>query len=191
MRSFNSSSQPKRHQNIVFNQEDLPLDLEIGAGVGWFACTYAKAHPERFLLSFEHTKGKFEKFWRRYENNGSPSNLLPLHCNAISWITQCLPDDSVQSIFFMYPNPNPKNKQQRWPLMPFMGELLKKLHKKGLVHLATNEEFYRQEALESFENNWKLKNIKNEIYQGKARTHFEEKYLKRGETCFDLAWQKI
>lgn len=191
MRAFNPHSLPKIHETKEFNPQNLPLDLEIGSGVGWFACAYVKAHPERFLISIEHTRDKFEKFWKRYENNGSPNNLLPLHCNAISWITQCLSIDSVQNIYLMYPNPNPKNKQQRWPLMPFMEELLKKLKKDGLLHLATNEAFYRDEALKAFEEIWKLKNVRNELYTGKARTHFEEKYLKRGETCFDLAWKKI
>lgn len=169
-----------------------PLDVEIGCGVGLHPIQYFQKNPKRTLVAIEHTKDKFEKFQRRFVNHGSPSNLIPIHANGISWVSQQLQKDTVDKFYFLYPNPNPKpgDQNKRWHAMPFIHKVLEVLKPNGKIILATNEEFYRNEAIEFFTKTWKLK-LENEerLLKGFAhRTHFEKKYLERGETCFDLVF---
>ena len=135
-----------------------PLDLEIGCGVGYHPIQYAKKNPSRSLIAIEKTREKFLKFQRRFENSESPSNLLPVQAHAVTWIVQNIRERSLENIFLLYPNPYPKTSQQnlRWHRAPFMGFLLTRLKLGGKLRLATNEEFYRDEAKQFYIEAWDL-----------------------------------
>ena len=72
--------------------------------------------------------------------------------------------------------------------MPFMSYLVETLKPKGIITLATNEKYYFDESLENAENIFGLKVLENRIVDKseKPRTHFEKKYLERGEICYNL-----
>lgn len=187
IRPFNS---PPTVEYPPFLLPKGPLDIEIGCGVGLHPIQYHGQYPERTLVAIEHTREKFEKFERRFINHGSPKNLMPIHANGISWVSQQLPHDSVDRFYFLYPNPNPKpgDLNKRWYAMPFMHKVMEILKPGGEIILATNEKFYRDEAMEYFLEEWGLKlKEEKELTKGFAhRTHFEKKYLERGETCYNL-----
>ncbi|OUR96857.1 hypothetical protein A9Q84_11000 [Halobacteriovorax marinus] len=195
MRKFNQQFIPNPKEKS-FTLPNLPLDIEIGCGVGLHPVQYALKNSERYLVAIEHTREKFDKFLRRYVNHNSPTNLKPVHENGISWVTHLLPDESVDRFYFLYPNPNPKPSQQnkRFHAMPFMEKVISCLKPNGTIHMATNEEFYALECVEFMTKVWKLKCIKNEIYTQAdgfiGRTHFERKYLERGGKAFDLIFKK-
>lgn len=178
-----------------FNNHGKPICIEIGCGVGLHPILYSKKYPENFLVAIEHTKNKFEKFERRFQNNGSPSNLLPIHGNAINWINDNLTSHSVYEYFLLYPNPSPKagDLNKRWYAMPFMGVIIDTLVKGGRITIASNETFYIEEAKNYMTKNWNLKllNESKILEQETYRTHFEKKYVGRKEDCINLVFQKI
>ena len=98
VRSFNKESLPTPRGFENFTLPSGALDLEIGAGVGYFAIQHAKNNPERKLISIEHTKEKFSKFESRIAGNKELSNLIPVHANAISWASHYLPPESVDLV---------------------------------------------------------------------------------------------
>lgn len=165
------------------------LDIEIGCGVGLHPIQYARAHTERTLVAIEHTKIKYEKFFRRYQHHQSPTNLIPVHANALSWISLNVSEDSVDNFFILYPNPEKQNKSKRWMRMPFMQKIKSSLKPGGQLHLASNEEWYIDEAKEWAQQEWKFKlAVAEEVKQ--HRTHFEKKYLERGDRCWNLIFTK-
>lgn len=168
------------------------LDLEIGAGVGLHAIRYSQNHPERHLIAIERTKAKFDKMFRRVQNHPHIQNLTVVHGDAVAWVTHYLPDQSVERIFILYPNPEPKNPAKRWARMPFMERLLKSLKPGGEILLATNINDYAEEARAYFVGQWNLNltGFRELPADFPARTHFERKYLARGETCFELIVRK-
>ena len=92
----------------------IPLDLEIGCGVGWHPIHYARQNPDRFLVAIEHTRTRFESFERRTVRHPELKNLMAIHADAIEWVTHVLMPESVERIFLLYPNPaNPKNSYSR------------------------------------------------------------------------------
>jgi tRNA (guanine-N7-)-methyltransferase len=195
MRKFNSKFIPLPKEES-FELPKLPLDIEIGCGVGLHPVQYALSNNNRYLVAIEHTREKFTKFQRRFENHHSPSNLHPVHENGISWVTHLLPNESVDRFIFLYPNPNPKPSQQnkRFHAMPFMEKVISCLKPGGTIHFATNEEFYVLECIEFMTEVWNLECIQNKTYSKeddfKGRTHFEVKYLERGQKAFDLIFKK-
>jgi tRNA G46 methylase TrmB len=194
-RPFRIDCVPVPANGIDFDDPQQPLDVEIGCGVGLHPIQYAQAHPGRYVVAIEQTREKFEKFQRRFTHHDLP-NLLPVHANAISWVSHGLRDQSVDNFFFLYPNPNPKHKDfnKRWYAMPFMEKVIACLKPNGCLHLATNAEFYAVEAKANFEQVWHLETLRYERMQAGdivPRTHFEKKYLARRETCFDLVLRKV
>ena len=170
-----------------------PLDIEIGCGVGWHALTYAGDHPERTLVAIEKTWAKFDKFRRRVERHGHPANLVPVHAHAVSWIAQNIEKETVDRCFILYPNPAPGRRRlnQRWYAMAFTPALIQILKPGGTLHLATNLPDYAGGARHHLSSGRGLRLLHDRQLRGDTdvpRTHFEKKYLDRGETCFDLVF---
>lgn len=197
MREFNPAAVPR--PQLIFNYGSLgqsgPLDLEIGAGQGLHAIRYCQAHPERTLLAVEKTHARFTRLEGRQAAHSDLSNLKVLHADAVAFVSHFLPDDSLDRIFLLYPNPYPKPKQAnlRWHNRPFFNLLLKKLKPNGELTLATNLKWYADEAEVNFTDQWYLQLISRTQVDANQppRTHFEKKYLLRGETCHNLMFRKV
>jgi tRNA G46 methylase TrmB len=101
-----------------------------------------------------------------------------------------LAPQQVQQFFILYPNPEPHNPAQRWLNMPFFEFLLSRLQVDGQITLASNIPEYIAEAEQQLQEIWKLPYVKEVIASDSARTHFEIKYLERGELCQQLLIQK-
>ncbi|MCM0606167.1 MAG: hypothetical protein KA715_08760 [Xanthomonadaceae bacterium] len=173
------------------------LEIEIGCGVGLHPIKRAALSQESLYVAIEHTRERYGKFERRLENlrakdPGAIPNLIPIHANAISWISHHIEPASVDHYWIMYPNPYPKKKHlnQRWYAMPFTSHLVTTLKPGGRLTLVTNMKYYADEAEVAFTQQYGLKlEERKELTLGfDPRTHFEKKYLERGEVCFELSW---
>ena len=164
---------------------NVPLCLEIGAGKGKHALLFSGQHPEFHLVAIERTKEKFVAMQKQHALEGQ-DNLTPIHADAIPWIVHGLYPKQVQHAFILYPNPEPHNATQRWLNMPFFEFLLSRLADNGTMTLASNIPEYIDEAEQQLQQIWKLPYEKQVIAADSARTHFEIKYLERGELCQQL-----
>ncbi len=186
-----SGSGPERSIFSKYNK----VCLEIGCGVGMHPIQLATKNKDQYFIAIEHTKNKFDKFWNRYLGHKSPENLLPVHANAISWVTHFIAPESIDKIFLLYPNPNPKRKglNKRWYAMPFMQKLIQTLNINGEIEIATNMDWYAHEAIHYLRKDFKMSLINYEIL-GKNinnfRSHFESKYLRSGEKCYNLLFSR-
>ena len=193
LRNFRSEFHISNSKQPVDFCKRASLDLEIGCGVGFHPIQYAKQNPGRSLIAIEKTSEKFFKFQRRFENSGCPSNLLPVHGHAITWIVQNVCEKSIENIFILYPNPYPKTSQRnlRWHRAPFMAFLLTRLIPGGRLHLATNESFYHEEAKNFYQDSLGLELREEARVSAGAvgRTHFETKYLRNGQKCWNMEFE--
>jgi len=168
------------------------VDVEIGAGAGLHAIRYAQQNPQRHLIAIERTQTRFHQLARRRAEHPELTNLFPVHADALSVFVHCLPDQSVERIFLLYPNPYPKEKQAnlRWHNMPFMNFLKTKLKVGGSLILATNIEDYADEAECKMIAEWRFQLREKQILNGARdpRTHFEKKYLERGQSCWNFVF---
>lgn len=168
------------------------VDVEIGAGQGLHAIQYAQKNPDRHLIAIERTHTKFAQMARRHQDHAELTNLFPVHADALSIFVHFLPDQSVEQIFLLYPNPYPKLKQAnlRWHNMPFMNFLKTKLKPGGRLVLATNIEDYVSEAEQKMIAAWRFQLCAKRVLgrYDQPRTHFEKKYLARGQSCWNLVF---
>ena len=84
------------------------------------------------------------------------------------------------------------DQNKRWHAMPFMGKLLETMVPGGHLEFATNESFYAEECYEWMTNVWELEALEYKAipHNFPPRTHFEKKYLERGQKCFNLTFKK-
>lgn len=169
--------------------------IEIGCGVGWHSITYSRNHPEKLVIAIERTRDKFSRFKSRILSNSPMPNLIPVHGDALRLLPPHLEHLSIESVYILYPNPEPKAKAQRWIHMPFMDLLSKALSPTGRVVFATNVQNYADEILATAPlRGWNVSedsriNITdNPDFQ--PRTHFERKYFLRGETLRHIELKK-
>lgn len=168
--------------------------LEIGAGRGKHALEYANSHPTQTVFAIERTRNKFTAFHKAFlqgmqEENLFP-NLYPIHTDAIAWVTYAVPKNSLSKIFLLYPNPERNNPNQQWLNMPFFEFLLSRLQTQGQIVLASNIQDYLDNAVKQASQVWQLPYELTDIHQDSQRTHFEIKYLARGERCQQIVMTK-
>ena len=172
-------------RKFVALQCSQPVCLEIGAGMGRHAILFAKQNPDKTLVAIERTSAKFKVFVARQQDH-QLENLYPVHADAIPWVVHAVLPKTVEQLFLLYPNPEPKNPAQRWLNMPFFEFLLSRLQENARITLASNIPAYLDEAASQLEQVWKLPFVRQAIAAESARTHFEVKYLARGEPCEEL-----
>ena len=176
---------PRDFQKI----SNAPICVEIGAGKGKHALLFSQQNPKLQLIAIERTREKFLAMQKQHGIEGQP-NLQTVHADAIPWVVHALYPQQVQRFFVLYPNPEPHNPAQRWLNMPFFEFLLSRLALEGTITLASNIPEYIDEAEQQLKTIWKLPYDKQVIAQDSARTHFEVKYLQRGELCQQLIIRK-
>ena len=170
------------------------LILEIGCGVGLHPLRYAMKNPDHRIVAVERTKEKFEKFFRRYVNHDCPKNLFPVHADAEAVFNHYVADASLDQIYFLYPNPEPKNPSRRWIRMPFFEFILKKIKNDGNIIFVTNDKRYYSEILSVNAQEWKMSIVfekevsLNHCPDFQPRTHFEKKYLEAGQTIYEVCF---
>ena len=165
------------------------LVLEIGAGKGKHALSFAMQNPDKHLIAIERTRNKFEAFEKLAAQQNS-ANLTAIHADAIAWIVHAIAPNSIDSIYILYPNPEQQNPNQQWLNMPFFEFLLSRLQVGGEIILATNIETYMDNAEHQAKEVWRLPNTRSQVASSSQRTHFEVKYLARQETCWELSMKK-
>jgi tRNA (guanine-N7-)-methyltransferase len=197
LREFDPTLVPEPLSLAIFPDGKGPVDLEIGCGAGFHPIRYAQEHSERTLIAIERTHARFARFQSRLAGHPHLTNILAIQDDAIRWVTHRVPPGSLDRIFLLYPNPYPKSGQQnkRWHSMPFMGRLLHCLAAGGTLTLATNMASYAEEARQMMQDVWGVCLVQDRRFTAderspdKASTHFERKYLQRGEQCTELVFQ--
>lgn len=166
-----------------------PVCVEIGAGKGKHALLFSQQFPETQLIAIERTREKFEAMQKQHQLS-KQDNLTVVHADAIAWMVHAVAPAQLEQVFILYPNPEPHNPAQRWLNMPFFEFLVSRLQEGGTITLASNIPQYIEEAEQQLNALWKLPFEKQQIAADSARTHFEVKYLARGELCQQLIISK-
>ena len=140
-------------------------------------------------MALERTKDKFQAM-QKQQQTLALNNLSTIHADAIPWVVHALYPEQLEQIFILYPNPEPHNAAQRWLNMPFFEYLLSRLKPEGQIVLASNIPSYIDEAKQQLDQLWRLPYQCQQIAADSARSHFEVKYLARGECCQQLVIEK-
>ena len=184
-------------KEVPFELPPSPYSIEVGSGVGFHAIQRSLTEPHTNYIAIERNRTRFEKFLRRIGSHKKREflplgeNLIPVRADAVAWIHRFIPENSVKEYFFLYPNPFPR--KNRWHRNKYFFYFLSTLQKGGEITFASNIKEYMEEAKLYCEQEYSLSCVEyRKIRQEeKARTHFEKKYLNRGDACWNLRFRKF
>lgn len=167
--------------------------VEIGCGVGLHPIQWAKANPKGQILAIERTTNKFDKFKRRLSNHEHlRPQIFAAHSDARWLLPHFLDLASVDKYYWLYPNPEPKRRNQRIAFSTLTDYVVATLKPGGQLKIATNIASYADEVKQWLPRRFPLNLELSEHRSSKqeSRSHFEKKYVARGDICFDIQFLK-
>lgn len=172
----------------------IKFAIEIGCGVGYHPIKWAQKNPQSQILAIERTTEKFLKFNNRLSHHPHLANIFPAHADAAVLLPHLIQSAEVDEYYVLYPNPYPKERHKNLrfahsSLTRFISQTLKK---NGHLTIATNIEAYAKELLTELPAA-DLSLVEYRILPPThvPRSHFEKKYIERGESCHNLVFRRI
>lgn len=174
------------------------VHIEIGTGKAAFLLNEARAEPDANFFGIERARRYFRYAVDRIGRWGL-TNVRIMRTDAVLFLTDFVPDDSVDCFHIYFPDPWPKKRhhKRRFLCPANLGQLIRTLKIDGQLKIATDHAEYFEviKGLIAAENN-RLEEIEfvrpagTEIGEW-VGTNFERKYLKQNIPIYTLAVRKI
>jgi len=166
--------------------------LEIGSGMGEATAQIALNNSDTGYLAVEmHKPGLAALLLLIIENQ--ISNIKMIREDATYLLANFIPDNSIDGIHLLFPDPWPKNRQHKRRIVQddFVELVAKKLRVKGFIHIATDWQPYAQWMKVRFDNNPKFSGGIVERPSWRVLSKFEGQGLKKGHIVTDFRYEKI
>ncbi len=178
----------------VFNNQQ-PLQLELGSGMGGFVLGKAQQEPLVNFIGLEKREEALVKTCKVSGNLGL--NNLRLLLEDVGDLTEIFAPNEVEKIYLNFSDPWPKHKHEKRRLTHknFLALYAEVLTEKGEIHLKTDNHDLFQYSLKSFtEAGWSLANISWDYPLEGAPldvpTEYEKKFRAKGQIIFRLEARK-
>lgn len=169
-----------------------PRVLEIGSGLGDVALQLAAHNPDTdYIAADVHTKGIARTMIQIHEQG--LTNLRVLHGDALHFITDRLPADSLRALLVFFPDPWPKARHHKRRLVrdEFAEAAVRTLQPGGDLHLATDITDYAEVMREVLDRQSDLKLIHaGPRLHDRPRTKYESTGERHGRHAVDLLYRK-
>lgn len=181
----------------VFENEN-PVTIEIGFGMGKATWMIAEANPEKNYLGLEVHQPGVGRLLGEIKNHNLKNLRICAH-DAVEVLENMIPDESVDAfhIFFADPWPKKKHHKRRFVQRPRTDLLAKKLKKGGYLYFVTDWLPYAEFAMEELNLTEGLENKFPENEGGYAphqewrpETRFEQKGLDANRVISELFFIK-
>ena len=176
--------------NQIF-PEKTKVIMEIGSGMGEATAQIAKANPEVGYVAVEmHSPGLAALLI--LINQMELENIKLIREDATYLLANHIPDNSLDGIHLLFPDPWPKNRQQKRRMVQseFIEMVGRKLKQGGFIHIATDWQPYAD---------WiKVRFDKSESFSGgvvdrpswRVLSKFEGQGLRKGHQVTDFKYIK-
>lgn len=176
-----------------------PVEIEIGSGKGTFLVSQAQAFEQRCFLGIEWAN-KYYRYAVDRIGRWGLDNVRLIRTDAAQFLSEHVPDESVDGFHLYYPDPWPKARhhKRRFFCTENLSRMLCCLKPDGWINIATDhaEYFEQMQAV-----------ARQAVTAGQAReipfmrpvgagqgehvgTNYERKYIKEGRATYTLALQK-
>lgn len=186
----------------VFKNEN-PLILELGCGKGEYSVGMARRFPHKNFIGID-IKGA--RMWRGAKTSleEGVKNVAFLR-TRIEFIESCFASDEVDEIWITFPDPQPKDKQEKKRLTgpQFLKRYLTFLKKEGIIHLKTDNQFFYEWSLEEVKRHgYEILVATDDLYGDKIadfdkktqeilsiKTHYEKIFTEKGHKIHYLKFK--
>ena len=173
---------------------EAPVVLEIGSGMGAATAQLAAQAPEVNHLAAEVYPaglGQLMLWAEKYELD----NIRLLHGDALDFLRDHLPPDTLAGVRVFFPDPWPKKRHHKRRLITprFVALLASRLAPGGRLHLATDWQHYAEQMLAICTAEPLLRNEYDDWAprpEWRPITKFESRAHADGRICHDLMFTK-
>lgn len=168
-------------------------ELDLGCGKGGFTRELSLKYPDRKILAADVMIGRLRRLEKRIKATGI-SNIELLRIDAWNLIGYTLPDESLDRIHILCPDPWPKARHKQYRLLSseFIGRMLRVLKKNGTVHFATDHRDYFESVEKLFSCNPSYKREDSLLSDiAVIRSDFERKWESEGTGVRHAAWRRV
>lgn len=170
---------------------DAPVHLEIGCGLGGFACALAKREPQINILAVEKNENAIVEGCERAITEKIP-NIRFLAIGA-EYLLKYIPESSIERIYLNFSCPFPKSTyaNHRLTNRRFLQIYEKLLLPGGEIHQKTdNMGFFEYSIQEYSQSGYCLKHVSLDLHKsgfsGNIMTEYERKFTDLGKPIYRL-----
>jgi tRNA (guanine-N7-)-methyltransferase len=177
--------------NQVFPNKQKVI-LEIGSGMGEATAAIAQGSPDTGYVAVEmHQPGQGALLLLIIENK--ISNLKLIREDATYLLANFIPDNSLDGIHLLFPDPWPKNRQHKRRIVQseFVEMIAQKLKPDGFIHIATDWQPYADWIKARFDANPKFTGGIVARPSWRVLSKFEGQGLKKGHVVTDFRYEKL
>lgn len=176
-------------------QQEIPVIVEIGFGMGEATALIAAANPDKYYLGIEVHKPGIGKLLHEIEQC-SLSNIRIIEHDAVDVIEQMIPPGSLAGIHLFFPDPWPKKRHHKRRLItrPFTHKLASCLKPGAYLYMVTDWADYANWALTELSVTDMLANTCEGFalpQEWRPRTAFERKGLAKNHEVRELLFKRI
>jgi len=175
---------------------NAPCTLEIGFGNGESLAAMAEHEPECDFIGIEVHRPGVGHLLLAIEERGL-SNIRVVCADAVPFINEQLPDNSLDRVLIYFPDPWHKKRHHKRRLVQtdFLDVIAARLKPGGLLHLATDWEDYAIHMLETADAHPRFSNKSGTGRYAtrpawRPTTKFEQRGLRLGHSVWDLLYEQ-
>lgn len=176
---------------IDFSQYET-VELDLGCGKGSFTTALAARYPERLVLAADIMIGRLRKLDKRNRREGI-ENLIPLRVEARSLLGGMMPDETLDRLHILCPDPWPKGRHRSNRLLcsDFMTHIQRTLKPGGVFHFSTDDDQYYDIVTQVVEASGRFTRNDAALADiADIKTDFEERWLEEGKHVRHVAWTR-
>jgi tRNA (guanine-N7-)-methyltransferase len=179
---------------LILNQifpEKTKVIMEIGSGMGEATAQIAKANPEVGYVAVEmHSPGLAALLI--LINQMELENIRLIREDATYLLANHIPDNSLDGIHLLFPDPWPKNRQHKRRMVQseFIEMVGKKLKQGGFIHIATDWQPYADWIKVRFDQSDTFSGGVVERPSWRVLSKFEGQGLRKGHQVTDFKYVK-
>jgi tRNA (guanine-N7-)-methyltransferase len=179
---------------LILNQifpEKTKVIMEIGSGMGEATAQIAKANPEVGYVAVEmHSPGLAALLI--LINQMELENIKLIREDATYLLANHIPDNSVDGIHLLFPDPWPKNRQHKRRIVQseFIEMVGKKLKPGGFIHIATDWQPYADWIKVRFDKSGSFSGGVVDRPSWRVLSKFEGQGLRKGHQVTDFRYIK-
>ena len=176
-----------------FFPEDKFVESDLGCGKGGFTLQLAQQYPDRLVIGADVMLGRLRRILKKAERV-ELKNLLLFRASAVELVHYQIPDNAVDRVHILCPDPWPKTRHRSKRLLcsEFFGKLIKMVKPGGTIHLATDDAPYYEfikDALEGISGIELAEELIADVID--IRTDFEKAWLLEGKEVPHLSYRVI
>ena len=177
--------------NQIFADKSQVI-LEIGSGMGEATAAIAQANPQTGYVAVEmHAPGLAALLI--LINQLELNNVKLIREDATYLLANFIPDNSLDGIHLLFPDPWPKNRQHKRRIVQgeFVELIANKLKPGGFIHIATDWQPYADWIKARFATSTRFKGGIVERPSWRVLSKFEGQGLKKGHTVTDFRYERV